>query len=37
MFHITEACSTFRLIPYVTASPAIPVTNPMQKNVMLNS
>lgn len=26
MFHITEACKTFRLIPYVTANPAMPVT-----------
>lgn len=36
MFHITEACNTFRLIPYVTANPAIPATNPMQKNLILN-
>jgi hypothetical protein len=27
MFHITEACKTFKLIPYVTANPAMPVTN----------
>lgn len=25
MFHITEACKTFKLIPYVTANPAMPV------------
>lgn len=25
MFHITEACKTFRLIPYVTAKPAMPI------------
>lgn len=25
IFHITEACKTFRLIPYVTANPAMPV------------
>lgn len=37
MFHITEACNTFRLIPYVTANPAIPATNPMQKNLIFNS
>ena len=25
MFHIIEACKTFRLIPYVTANPAMPI------------
>jgi len=25
IFHITEACKTFKLIPYVTANPAMPV------------
>lgn len=24
MFHMTEACKTFKFIPYVTANPAMP-------------
>ena len=29
MFHIIEACNTFKFIPYVTANPAMPVKSPI--------
>lgn len=34
MFHIIEACKTFRLIPYVTANPAMPVGIKREKLVL---